>query len=355
MNFLFLNIRDTSHPLAGEPEHFVAALAEKIAARGHQVTCLSSQHHQGHDISAQNGITYIRRGGENNISSQARQFWNDKASGTTDYVAETVNHKSFATSSYVPANSRIIFVHQKYNAKSSLDKQITNKQLKPHRHDLVFTTSPHIYDQLNSSDFGRLYILPPGLVTNVDQVNVPKTVNPTWLYHGSLKAENNFEDILDAFTQTLPQYPTSTLWVINNEGPTYRQKIVTQAAQLGINNNIRWYSKLSPAQLAEQYQRAWAIISTAPSRGWNAPIYDAANYKTPSIVYNLPGLAESIEHDQTGLCVTARPHDLAAAMLKLIKFKNLRKLMGHKAGHFAKHFDWHKTANRFLDAIQPPE
>jgi glycosyltransferase involved in cell wall biosynthesis len=71
---------------------------------------------------------------------------------------------------------------------------------------------------------------------------------------------------------------------------------------------------------AAKYRRmteAHALLMASVREGWGLVVSEANSCGTPAIVYDVPGLRDSVRNELTGLIVPPRPQSLALAMIRL--------------------------------------
>lgn len=144
-------------------------------------------------------------------------------------------------------------------------------------------------------------------------VAVPETVGdeadpPQILYAGRLSAEKGIED-LSAATDGLEL-------VVAGDGPL--RHLVPST--LGF---------LPPTELADRYARAALVVCPSRSEGFGVVCAEAMAHGKPVVAYAVGGLAELVEHEQTGILV--QPGDteaLRAAIERLLGDRDLRRRLG---------------------------
>ena len=90
-----------------------------------------------------------------------------------------------------------------------------------------------------------------------------------------------------------------------------------------------------------------ALFICIPSRyeGWGIVAIEAAAASKAVIGTNIPGLADAIRADETGLLVPSEnPEALASAMNRLLGDAPLRKRLGQAGRKWATQFTWDRTA-----------
>jgi glycosyltransferase involved in cell wall biosynthesis len=63
--------------------------------------------------------------------------------------------------------------------------------------------------------------------------------------------------------------------------------------------------------------QAHALLLTSVREGWGLVVTEANACGTPAIVYDVPGLRDSVRHELTGLIVAPQPLSLFQAMIRV--------------------------------------
>lgn len=175
--------------------------------------------------------------------------------------------------------------------------------------------------------------------------------------------KKGFDDLLDA----LARLPRSLPWRFEHVGGgPMLPKLKAQAATLGIAQRIHWHGALAQEALLERYRAAdvFALASRVSGDGDRDGLpnvlMEAQSQKLPCVATTVPGIAELIEHEVTGLLVPERdPATLSVALHRLIADPALRCRLG-AAGYarttqsFSMHAGIDQLARRFADSLGVP-
>jgi glycosyltransferase involved in cell wall biosynthesis len=120
--------------------------------------------------------------------------------------------------------------------------------------------------------------------------------------------------------------------------------------QLGLNDQVHFFGSQSGA--AKLYLLQNARFGVVPSRQWESfglVVLEAYAAGLPVVATDLPGLADLIQPEKTGLLVPPEsPDDLAAALVRMFDDDALVQRMGHASRHLVQQYDWCAIARRHL-------
>jgi glycosyltransferase involved in cell wall biosynthesis len=89
---------------------------------------------------------------------------------------------------------------------------------------------------------------------------------------------------------------------------------------------------------------AQALLMASVREGWGMVVTEANAVGTPAIVYNVPGLRDSVRHGITGLIVEPTSQALADAMYDLSVNEPLRRTMSVAAERWSRDFSYDRAA-----------
>lgn len=174
----------------------------------------------------------------------------------------------------------------------------------------------------------------------------PLAEHPIVVFAGRLLQEKGADLLLDAFAQVVTRFPAARL-LIAGDGPE-RSRLVSQINRLGLDSNVRMLGHLSRTDLECEFGNAW--VQVVPSR-WEEPFglvaAEALMRGTAVIASDTGGLAEFVQHDETGILVAPQdPQALAEALQTLLQDPELAHRMGLKGRAFAMQ---HLSEDIFVD------
>src|SRR5438093_544754 len=139
------------------------------------------------------------------------------------------------------------------------------------------------------------------------------------------------DDLLIAFRQIVPQWPTAELHIFGKGAAEYEHHLRTVVADFDIVDRVKWHGFVKDrAAIFSELD-----ICVVPARGDEAfgmVAIEAAGFGLPVIATRQGGLSEIVEDDVTGILVPPNdPAALAEAMLRLLADSSLRRTMGSNA------------------------
>jgi glycosyltransferase involved in cell wall biosynthesis len=93
--------------------------------------------------------------------------------------------------------------------------------------------------------------------------------------------------------------------------------------------------------------KAWLMLQTSQREGWGLAVIEAGDCGTPSVVYDVEGLRDSVCDKVTGLVVQPNITRLASATIELLSDRERLHDMSQRAMDHAKKFSWNETARKF--------
>ena len=127
--------------------------------------------------------------------------------------------------------------------------------------------------------------------------------------------------------------------------------------QLGLRERVHFFGTLSgPAKLHLLQNARFGVV---PSRQWESfglVVLEGYASGLPMVATNLPGLADLVQPEKTGLLVPPEStNELAAALARLFTDDALVRRMGQSARQVVQQYDWRNIALRHLalyDSLQ---
>ena len=188
----------------------------------------------------------------------------------------------------------------------------------------------------------RLTLLPNPLQVNSHR-SIDRAATSKMLAVGRLETQKGYEDLLGAFARIHENHPDWRL-MIAGDG-SQRNSLQRLARDLKIDSWVDWLGQVDDT--SQLYERSNIYILCSRYEGTPNALLEAMSNSIPPIVMdNLEGALEFVEHDVTGLVVSAGRQDrLAEAIERLICDPRLRRLLGRAA--------WQRVQCCALQQIMP--
>ena len=210
----------------------------------------------------------------------------------------------------------------------------------------VFTISQSTERDLRSLGFtGPITRLDIG-IENLATPSLSKATTPTFLYVGRLAPSKRIEHIIKAVVAFKKQVGSCQLWLVGSGRPSYENRLRRMADRLGVAGDVAFLGRLSTYEKQRRMAESHALLMTSVREGWGLVVTEANSLGTPAIVYDAPGLRDSVRNEQTGLVVRDSPLALADAMLRLWRDKPKYQELGEEAWRWSQTFSLDRTTQR---------
>jgi phosphatidylinositol alpha-mannosyltransferase len=239
-----------------------------------------------------------------------------------------------------------------YNMFSPIAKWYLNRWFRKLDGRIAVSDVAHSYV---SKYFGGDYIIIPNgvdtqhfhdKVTPFDNLNDGKT---NILFVGRLESRKGFEYLLEAYKLIKPEVSGCRLIQVG-PGVRLRKKYEKFVRQYGLPDvSFRGYATYK--DLPRYYKTADIVCFPATGReSQGIVLLEAMSVGKPVIASNIAGYSSVLNDGVEGIAVPPRdPHQLAEAILRLLRNKQLRQKMGSKGIPRAREFDWEIIAGKVLD------
>lgn len=363
MRILWLNWRDIKNPAAGGAEVVTHQVARRWVAQGHSVTLFAASFPSAAPEETVDGVHIVRRGRQFSVHFHAWRYYTRLAHDSVDLVVDEINTIPFFTPLYA-REKRVVYFHQLarqvwlYESRfplSVLGYWLEPLYLRPYRDTPAVVVSESTRRDLLALGFRRVTVVHDG-VDAVPLAGVPpesaKAARPTVAYVGRLVPSKRVADILEAVHRVHAKLPDVQLWLMG-EGPRrYTRLLQERVARGGLGDNVRFWGRVSHEQKLDLLKQAHVLAMASVREGWGLVVIEANAMGTPAVVYNVPGLCDSVCHDETGLvCAANTPDALAGQLERILTDARLRDRLARAALERSRTFTWDKNANEFMRAV----
>ena len=164
-----------------------------------------------------------------------------------------------------------------------------------------------------------------------------------FLFVGTLQPRKNLGRLLQAFARVIKSTRTQIVLALAGAPGVGTPRLVQQAAELGIDNRIRWLSYVPSQDVPHLYAGAVGFVYPSLYEGFGLPALEAMALGTPVIASNGSSLPEVV--GSAGLLVD--PYDvdgLARTMIRLLDDNHLRNRLIVAGREQVRHFSWDRCA-----------
>lgn len=339
-HIVFIAWRDLANKDAGGSELLVDRLAHGMTERGNRVTLLC-----GGKV-GERPYEVRRSGGTFTQFARAplafRRHLRD-----CDLVVEVCNGMPFLAPLWTtrPVVCLVNHVHTELwplrfpQPIASLGR-LTESAVMPwvHRRNLFLTVSASTFSALQ--DIGvetdRIRLICNGVEPGPPPA--PRSPDPMFLAFGRLAGYKRIDLLLRLWDRV--RQVTGGRLVIAGDGPE-RARLESLAGP-----GVEFTGRVSEEKKHQLMSAAWLLLHPASIEGWGIVVSEAAVRGTPALGFSVPGLRDSVVHNETGLLVRTES-EFASAWASLAIDEPKRAAMGLAARERARQQHWSAAVDGF--------
>lgn len=351
MKILFVTWRDLPHPRAGGSEVLIDCLAQRLQARGHDVSVLCGGPTTSHPYTVvDNGGTYTQY--------LRAPFRYASTFRDVDLVVDTVNGMPFFSPLWRQKPRLALLTHVHTDQwEHYFPGPIARAARFVERRGLQFvygnthfaTISPSTAAEVRALgvDDDRVHVMWLGANVDADSaVGIAEAAQPTFVALGRLAPNKRLDLLLDMWARVEPK--TGGRLVIVGDGPE-RSRLEARVAAEPALRSVELTGKVSEERKAELLAESWLLVHTAEREGWGLVIPEAGLCGTPSLAFDAPGVRDAIEPGVTGV-LAADENEFVDTWIALADDDERRAALGEQARRRATDFSWDRTVDDFLRA-----
>jgi glycosyltransferase involved in cell wall biosynthesis len=356
---MILAWRDLEDPEAGGSEVHAARVAALWAEAGIHVVMRTSAVRGRPDVVVRDGYLAVRRAGRYSIFPRAAA-WGWLSPGDRDGLVEIWNGMPFLSPVW-SRNPRIVFLHHVHGemwrmvlrppALCRLGELMEARLAPPaYRNTPVVTLSESSRREIISTlglPPANISVVPPGVEPRFSPGGVRSPV-PLVVAVGRLVPVKRFETLIEVLVRLRRTVPDLEA-VIVGEGYE-RAALEERRHRLGADDWIRLPGRLEDDELVGLYRQAWVVASSSSHEGWGMTITEAGACATPAVATRIPGHADAVEDQDSGL-LAAGDHELEKALEQVLVDPDLRARLGEGARRRAARLTWEATAEGTLRVL----
>ncbi|HEY9205829.1 MAG TPA: glycosyltransferase family 4 protein [Candidatus Methanoperedens sp.] len=356
MNILVYNWRDIKNPEAGGAEVFTHENARRWVEKGNEVTMFTSAFSGCGKEEMVDGISIIRDGGKYSVYWKAKEYYNKYFKGNFDIVIDEINTRPFLTPKFVNNGEKVVaLIHQLarefwfyetgFPANYIGYYFLEERWLRNYINIPTITVSESTKKDLMTLGFNKVSIVPEGINFKPLESLPEKEITPTFIFVGRLKKAKLPDHAIRAFKIIKEKLPDAKLWVV---GDGYYRKELEKMSGTG----VEFFGSVTQEKKLGLMSKAQAILVPGVREGWGLVVTEANAMGTPAVGYNVHGLRDSIKDGETGLLCEPKPEAMAERALELTRDGVLLERLSRNALVWAGEFNWERSAEEFLRAIE---
>jgi glycosyltransferase involved in cell wall biosynthesis len=212
--------------------------------------------------------------------------------------------------------------------------------LRAYRKTPVLTYSESTRTDLRHLGFRSDITVVPVGIEPVSVSDTPKPSEPSFVYVGRLAPSKRVDEIVEAFAMFRQESGRGRLLLIG-EGPRpYVRRLMRLTESLHIADSVEFPGWLKGNAKHRRMAEAQALLMASVREGWGLVVTECNACGTPAVVYNVPGLKDSVRDGETGLVVQPSPRRLADGMLRLVEDEALYRQLRATALDWSRNFTY---------------
>jgi glycosyltransferase involved in cell wall biosynthesis len=331
-------------------------------AAGHSVEWFSASFAGAPGEEDLDGVRIVRAGRQWSVHIRAFIRYQKSLSDRFDAVIDEVNTVPFFTPLWarIPTYmlifqlARDVWWYETPLPLSLIGYVIEPLYLMSYRHTTVFTISQSTKDDLSRLRFASQILIIPIGIDNDCCVPKDKAKVPTFIYVGRLAPSKRIAHMLQALSEFRSATGEGELWLVGAGSERYTSSLRKLARKLGIENRVVLFGRLSSLAKKQLMAQAHALLMTSVREGWGLVVTEASACGTPAIVYDVPGLRDSVRNESTGLVVSPRPHSLSEAMIRMTRDSTLYEQLATEGQRQSRSFSYDETARLVRLTLEHP-
>lgn len=357
MRICFLSWRDGLHPEAGGSEVFLEQICQRLAARGHEITIVTSADRRP-DSRDGTGIRRIRRG--NRLTVFPWGWWHVLTHRRHhDVVVEVMNGLSFASRLARPRASVIVFHHSHQRQWTMIYPDWRGRLGRRLEAGLVtllnrgarwITVSDSSRQDLERWHVSRGHI---SVIPNAsDHVigGVGQTVPGRLVCTARLVPHKQVEHAIDVVAAMKDRHRDIHLEIVGDG--YWADELRRHAAGRQVADRVHFHGHVSDEERNAVVGSAVLNLLPSTREGWGLVISEAAQWSVPSVAYrHAGGVVEAIEDGRTGRVVDDLT-ELIAAVDMALSDPDATRAWGRKAQEMASSRTWEDATSEFEAVLQ---
>ena len=372
---LMITWRDIKSPFSGGAENLSHNILKELKSK-YDITIWSSAFPNCKRFETIDGIHYVRMGSKkfNFIGpynwrvyfTVFRHYWfTNKRNIDFDVVIEQINNIPFLFALY---SNKKTFIYINQLCRENWFYQLPwiiaifgyyifePVYLWLLRNKNVITISQSTKNDLLKFGFKKknINIIPIAIdIKSIDNLkNLKKFKNFSLLSLGNIREMKKTIDQIKAFEIAKKSVPNLRLYIVVSPSGGYTAKVFDLIHKSIYKRDIIYLGSISKQQKIKIMQKCHCLLVTSIKEGWGLVVTEAASQGTPSIVYSVDGLRDSVKNNKTGLiCEDNTPKNVAKNIIKLFKNKSLYNKLQNNGLSWSKKLTYDNSSKTFSKIV----
>jgi glycosyltransferase involved in cell wall biosynthesis len=354
----FLSWRDTGHPDGGGSEEYIEHVAERLAARGHDVTIRCAAYDGAPADEVRRGVRFLRRGHRLTVYPRALAWATVGGGRRCDAVIEVVNGIPFGLG-LLRRRTTFPLVHHLHREqwrmiypgwRGRVGWLIERTTVRLYRSLPFLTVSQATADDLVSLGVpaAAVRVVPNGAERRPVQSEPRSPLTLCTL--SRLVPHKRIEQAVDVVVALEPRHPGLRLRIIGTGW--WEPELRRYVAAAGAGELVELVGRVDADERDRVLASSAAMLLPSVREGWGLAVIEAALQGTPTVAYrSAGGVGESVRDEETGLLVDS-PDDLRVAVERLLTDRALWTRLSAACRDWALSFDWDESAAEIEAILQ---
>jgi len=362
MNILILNWRDIKNPKSGGAEIVTMEHAKAWVKAGHSVIWFSSIYSGGKRKEVIDGIKFVRVGNFITVYLFGPLYYLTHTN-TIDFVVDEIHGLPFFSPLYV-RKPKIAFIHEVADKIwdymfpfpiNKIGKIIEPLYFKIYKDVVFWVPSKSTGDDIIKYGIKKGNCINiTGAISNKVLSNVPsdKESVPTFIFVSRVVKMKGIEDVIKSFSYILEELKAAKLWIVGDGDIEYINSLKRMIVKNSIEDKVKIFGKVSEQKKIELMRRAHVLLHASVKEGWGLVVIEAASQGTPSVVYDVSGLRDSVLDNETGIVIKDNsPKLMADESVALLKDSGRYKRFQQRGLKWARSLTWERATKQSLNLI----
>ena len=185
------------------------------------------------------------------------------------------------------------------------------------------------------------------------KINENKEKYPTFIFVSRVVKMKGVEDIIEAFYIISKRMKGAKLWIVGDGGKMYLNHLKNVVDSYSLQDSVVFFGFVSERKKISLLKKAHILLHASIKEGWGLVVIEAASQSTPSVVYNVSGLRDSVKNGKTGIVLPENsPLEMAKASIDLYLDKKKYKNFQENCLRWAGFLRWDKSTQQSLNLLQ---
>lgn len=356
MHILILNWRDIKNPKSGGAEIVTMEHAKAWVKKGHNVTWFTSKFKGAKKEEKIDGINIVRRGNFITVYLFA-PFYYLFSKNTFDLVIDEIHGLPFFTPFFVK-KPKIAFIHEVADEIwdymfpfpiSKIGKILEPLFYIPYRNIKFMTVSDSTKNSLVKVGIkeSKILVINNGIKTKFSNGLIHKEKISTFIFVSRVVKMKGIEEVIRAFFYILRELKDARLWIVGDGDKKYVEELRETMKSYSISTKVKFFGHVSEEEKLDLMKKAHLLLHASVKEGWGLVVIEAASQGTPSVVYNVSGLKDSVKNGKTGIVLDENTSkEMAKQAVILIKNKKRYESFQKNGILWAKSLTWEKATKQ---------